>query len=571
MIRYSFFFFLLLFAACARQGAPTGGPKDTTPPKVDSIASTPNYATRFDRKIIELYFDEWVTLSDVPTQVVMSPPLLTKRGPDVKLKGKSVVVELPEQEVLRPNTTYTINFGTAVKDLHEGNPAKDLRFVFSTGDYIDSLTVRGSVADAFKLEPVENVTVMLYDEISDSILRKSKPYYFARTDKRGLFTIPNVRAGQFKVVALDDKDQNLLWNGSDERLAYLDSVLVMGDSLRPAKPLALRLFTDQPALRLKDKLSRNFGRVKLTYNSVPDSVIFGSDPPDVKVLREIEGDTMFIWYDRVQDSTAWNLLPGGDTIIVKSTTRAAFLRNHRVIWGDEAATAQAASRRNNNRGATSPTAAAAGPLPPKTVSHHPARPVALPFNFPITAFDTSRWKIMVDSVQVGVFSVAPDTLQPRNLTLRLDWKPEKNYLLTLLPGAITDLWGVANTDTLRRRFTILSDKQLGDLALTIKDLLPQKRYVLQLFNGTTLEIQRTFTAEAEQQKLTFPQLPAATYSARLIEDRNGNRRWDSGNYFAHRQPERIFEKKMPALRANWEVEATMQAGENVAEEKSRKL
>jgi len=174
-------------------------------------------------------------------------------------------------------------------------------------------------------------------------------------------------------------------------------------------------------------------------------------------------------------------------------------------------------------------------------------------------------------VQVGVFSVAPDTLQPRNLTLRLDWKPEKNYLLTLLPGAITDLWGVANTDTLRRRFTILSDKQLGDLALTIKDLLPQKRYVLQLFNGTTLEIQRTFTAEAEQQKLTFPQLPAATYSARLIEDRNGNRRWDSGNYFAHRQPERIFEKKMPALRANWEVEATMQAGENVAEEKSRKL
>ena len=570
MNRYSFFLLLLplLFAACARQGAPTGGVKDTVPPKVDSVYSTPNYATRFDRKRIELRFNEWVTLSDVPTQVVMSPPLITKRGPEVTLKGKMVVVELPEAETLRPNTTYTINFGTAVKDLHEGNPAKDLRFVFSTGDYIDSLTVRGSVVDAFKIEPIENATVMLYDELTDSIVRKTKPYYFARTDKQGLFTIPNVRAGRFKVVAIDDKDQNLLWNGSDERLAYLDSVLVMGDVLRPAKPLALRLFTDLPALRLKDKLSRNYGRVRLTYSGVPDSILFGADPPDVRVVREIEGDTMLIWYDRAIDSTAWNLLPGGDTVIVKSTTRAAFLKNHLITWSDEAAAVQAPGRRTNTRNPTAP--AAGGPLPPKTVSLHPARPAVLPFNFPIVAFDTARWKITIDSVQIQAFSVLRDTLLPRTLKLRLDWKPEKSYILTLLPGAITDLWGVANADTLRRRFTILSDKQLGDLALTIKDLMPQKRYVLQLFNGTTLETERTFVAEAEQQKLNFPQLPAATYTARLIEDRNGNRRWDSGNYFGHRQPERIFEKKMPALRANWEVEATMQAGENVAEEKRKK-
>ena len=152
-------FFLLLLSSCARQGAPTGGPKDTTPPRVDSLASTPNYAVRFQEKKIELRFDEWVTLSDVATQVVVSPPLRTKRVPDISLKGKTVVVEIPENDTLRPNTTYTINFGNAIKDLHEGNPAKDLRFVFSTGDFIDSLSVAGIVTDAYKLEPVENVAV----------------------------------------------------------------------------------------------------------------------------------------------------------------------------------------------------------------------------------------------------------------------------------------------------------------------------------------------------------------------------------------------------------------------------
>ncbi len=150
----------------------------------------------FSQRRIELVFDEWVTLSDVGTQVVVSPTLLKR--PEVKLKGKKVVVELPEEDTLRPNTTYTINFGTAVKDLHEGNPAENLRFVFSTGDYLDSLTVNGSVVDAFTGDPVEKVSVMLYENLGDSVPRKERPYYFARTNKTGQFSIQNVRPGRFK-------------------------------------------------------------------------------------------------------------------------------------------------------------------------------------------------------------------------------------------------------------------------------------------------------------------------------------------------------------------------------------
>ena len=566
VIRYSFFLPILFLVACARQGVPTGGAKDTTPPQVDSTVSTPNYTTRFNKKTIELYFNEWVTVSDVAAQVVMSPPLLTKRVPDVRLKGKTVVVEIPEKEVLKENTTYTINFGTSIKDFHEGNAAKDLRFVFSTGDFIDSLTVQGKVTDAFKLGPVENVAVMLYDNLADSVLRKSKPYYYTRTDKQGLFKIQNVKAGQFKVAAVDDKDQNLLWNGSDEPLAFLSDPITMGDLLRPLAPLALQLFTDQPDLRLKDKTTRNFGQIKLTFNGSPDSVTLRSEPSGVRLIPEKQGDTLLVWYDR-KDSTAWRLYVNQDTVPVKSTTRAAFLRNHKLAWRDEvvASVVSGSSRARQNTAAP-----AAGPTGIKTNTQHPDRPCKLPFNFPVAALDTARWRLYTDSNRVALFSVAPDSAQPRSVELRVGWKPEKLYEITLLPGAVTDLYGVANADTLRRRLSILSDKQLGNLSLTIKDLLPPNRYVLQLFNGATLEEERNFTAASSQQKLAFGKLPAATYTARLIEDRNDNRRWDAGNYTAHRQPEPIFEKKLPALRANWEVEATMQAGENVEETEKKK-
>jgi hypothetical protein len=228
--------------ACARQGAPTGGPEDVTPPKVDSSLSTPNFSTRFNQKKIVLSFDEWIVLADVGTQVVISPPLLTKKVPDVTLKGKTITVVIPEQETLRPNTTYTINFGTSIKDYHKGNPAKDLRFVFSTGDFLDSLTVKGTIVDALSGEPIENISFFLYDKFEDSITIKEKPFYFAKTDKTGQFLIENVKKGTFKCVAVEDLDQNLRWTGALERVGFPDSLFVVSDTGQNS--IQLKIFND---------------------------------------------------------------------------------------------------------------------------------------------------------------------------------------------------------------------------------------------------------------------------------------------------------------------------------------
>ena len=538
---------LCLFA-CARQGAPTGGSKDTKPPGIDTLASTPNFATRFIPKRIELKFDEWITLSEAAAQVVVSPPLVKR--PEVLLRGKTVVVKFDPAEKFRENTTYTINFGTAVKDLHESNPATDLRFVFSTGDFIDSLSTKGKVVDAFTGEPVENVAVMLYDDMSDSVVRKERPYYFSRTDKTGNYEIRNVKAGNFKLAAVEDLDQNLRWDGENERIGFLDSTLVMGDSVKGLTQV--QLFKTQAKFRVTEKNTGGFGVVRLKFTSSADSAIVrATNIKGLKLLLEKMQDSMLVWYDQ-ETAGAWDLLVNQDTIPVKERSREDFLAKHRLSFAGDAPVASAAGRQQQ-QAAPAPTAV----LTTKTLNQNPAKPAFFGFNYPVMTVDTSKWVLVSDSIRIFNFSIKTDSLMPRLCTFEHPWTPGKNYSLEILPGAVTDFWGQANSDTLRRILNVTSEKQLGSLNLSVEKMRPGLAYIVQLLNGTRVEESRIFVADAAAKKFTFNKLDVATYTARLIEDRNGNGIWDTGDYWRHQQPEIIVSKKLEALRANWEVEASI--------------
>ena len=559
--------FILLFvflAACARQGAPTGGLKDMEPPAIDTLASTPNFSTRFDRKRIELKFDEWVVLAEAATQVVVSPPLAKR--PEIVLKGKTVMVNFDENEVLRPNTTYTINFGTAVKDLHEGNPAKDLRFVFSTGDFIDSLQFKGVLTDAFTGDPVENISVMLYENLADSAVRKERPYYFSRTDKAGQYEFKNLRSGTFRVVAIEDGDLNLKWDGDNERIAFRDSVLLVNDSLRGS--VNLKLFKNSPKFRLVGQNANRYGLVKLGFNRSLSAFETKTIAPEGLISwLERTPDSLLFWYDLPTVDTAWILLFSSselqnqdstfqtsskfDTIQVRKILRSEFLKNHKIAFGDIVLPPPINAARGKSLGVPLKPKA---PQAIKTIVQSPTKSANLPFNVPIAAFDTSRWLLTVDTIRSTAFSVVPDSASPRRLDFSLDWKKGKTYTLLWLPGALTDFWGTQNADTMSRIFNVLSDKQIGTLSLTLEKLSPGKSYAFQLLNGDALEEERLFTAETDTTKFVFKHLQVATYTARLVEDLNGNGRWDSGDFKTKRQPELIFTKKLDAIRANWDLE-----------------
>lgn len=203
---------LLLGVSCANQVAPTGGPKDVTPPKV--LGSYPlNKSTNFKESKVRILFDEYVVLDNPAQQVVISPPMVP--FPSFKIKGKELVIEF--EDSLRSNTTYTINITAAVKDLTESNVLPDFQYVFSTGDYLDSFIVTGRVVEAEKGELIEGVLVMLYNVLEDSVVYKEKPYYFGRTNKDGSFLIENIKGGQYKVFAVKDENFNLKYDLPNEK------------------------------------------------------------------------------------------------------------------------------------------------------------------------------------------------------------------------------------------------------------------------------------------------------------------------------------------------------------------
>lgn len=322
-----FIIFLTLFS-CANQGTLTGGGKDTFPPVLDSLNSTPNYQTNFQKQTIDLSFNEWLQLNDVFKQVVVSPPLKEKF--DVSLKKKTVRFKFHEDEVLRENATYTINFGSCVQDLSERNPVEDLRFVFSTGDFIDSLEVSGNVVDAFDKKPLKDVLVMLYDNLSDTIVKKEKPFYFGKTDEQGNFIIKNVRADTFKIFALIDGNSNYLFDNSSEKIGFLAEPVILTDSTK--LKVELQIFQQESKLQFQSEDKKKYGRVAFGFNRKPgdsESNITFQNVGQKSYLQNVK-DSLVLWYDVPQD-TSWRvyvqtdtLTP--DTIKIPKISRSKFLK-----------------------------------------------------------------------------------------------------------------------------------------------------------------------------------------------------------------------------------------------------
>ena len=190
-------FIIASIASCANRGTPTGGEKDTEPPVI--LKSEPeNFSTNFKGDEIKIYFDEYVKIKDLRKQLIISPPMDTDPT-IIPMGGASKYISIKIKDTLEPNTTYAFNFGESIVDNNEENPYPYYRYVFSTGDSIDSLSVKGYLEDALLEQPDEFITVMLYEvdsTYSDSIVFKDKPRYVTNTlDSLTTFSIDNIKAG----------------------------------------------------------------------------------------------------------------------------------------------------------------------------------------------------------------------------------------------------------------------------------------------------------------------------------------------------------------------------------------
>jgi len=240
LFRFLWIGLILLYAGCANITAPTGGRKDTIPPKLLEV-DPPDSLLNTRLKRIEFYFDEYITVSDASKEVQLSPILSI--APTVLGLNKHVVVKIVDS-LLEDSTTYRLTFGNAIKDVHEGNPFGKYTYTFSTGPYFDSLILKGSVINAATgMADTGGIIVELYSaKENDSAVVRHKPKYITKCDKQGLFIFKGLPKRVFRIYALKDPNNNLIYDGPGEMIAFNDSNVVPGDS--SVLPVNLRMFAE---------------------------------------------------------------------------------------------------------------------------------------------------------------------------------------------------------------------------------------------------------------------------------------------------------------------------------------
>ena len=219
----------MLFYSCANILPPSGGPRDSLPPKL--VLSLPkDSATNVNPKIVTLTFDEFVTLQDVQGNLIISPTM--KKTPLVDYKFRNVTIKI--QDSLEANTTYSFNFGDAIRDVNEGNIAKKFTYVFSTGKTLDTLIYRGKVilAETGKID--STLIVVLHKNLADTAIAKDRPRYYTRLNGKGEFMFRFLPAGDFNVYVLEGTSNfSKTYTDSTKLFAFPNSPVTIGSKTTP--------------------------------------------------------------------------------------------------------------------------------------------------------------------------------------------------------------------------------------------------------------------------------------------------------------------------------------------------
>ena len=556
---------------CANPVTPEGGPKDLTPPKV-LRCDPPNFSARFRETTIHIDFDEFINLKNPLTDILVSPPF--KNAPDYRLRGKSVVIKL--EDTLKANTTYVLTFGKAVTDITESNVLTGFSYVFSTGDYIDSLSLKGKVINSFNLTPEKDLFVFLYIDNSDtipfdSLPVKVPPYYIVRTDDNGEFRFNNLQDASFKLLALNDQNSNMIFDQPSEKIAFYDTLVRPYLIPKPAdtskKDSALKTVITKDSLQVKNDSSplaaplpyyelRLFEETDSTQRiikkTVPDDrmVLFVFKYPVKKPgFRPLSPDSSKVSYIE-------EIFPKRDSIVLWMTGQKS--DSLMVEVSDDGRVIDTA--RMDLRVKTSKKKGSVKDSVPERLRILPGKnnpfnlfryKYEMTFSSPLSKWDFSRVLLIEDKDTLHPKIYYSDSIR-RKIIIDRKWKEEKRYRI-IFPDSIC--YGINNltNDSLKTEFTTRGQKDFGSMALNLKIEGRPGSYIIQLMTEKEGVTDEKFTDK--NGKVKFDYILPGKYKIKAILDRNRNRRWDTGNYRKDLQPEEVFYfSKILEVRANWDVE-----------------
>ena len=582
-----YYIFVIIAAAvmysCANIGNPSGGPIDKTPPIFMRSNPTPNAVNVKDRKI-EIFFDEIVTLKDPSTKIIVSPA--QTEMPRMSALGRKVTVELVDS--LLPNTTYTIDFSNSIQDNNEGNAIDNFAFAFSTGSVIDSMRVSGYVLDSRTLEPMQSVVVGLQSNLADSAFHKEKLQRVALTNDRGQFTIRNVSPGSYHIFALKDLDRDYKFGNPTEDIAFLDSIIVpsigsreaadtvyndlneIDTIMRATRPayfpndILLSMFNeDRKSQYLANNLRVDSTRISLTFAAASDtlpslSIVGRNDVPDqwYTLERSQTNDTLTYWIRPPH-------LVSADTLMVATT----YLRTDtasNLSWGTDTLKftfqrQKAKEKKKNEETNTLEQIRFMELHPLANGTQEVYAPLLLQTGTPIERYSREAFhlqrKLQNDTIfypaEIKSIALRDSTLNRRDLMLKVDWEPGAAYTLAVDSLAMTDIYGL-QTKPLKVDFNVRKMEEYGNIVFNIPAV--RDSAIVELLDGTEKIVLR---APVKNHRAELLNLLPGKYYARLFIDRNGNGKYDTGNYDMHLQPEEtVYYPGAINLKKNWDVEQT---------------
>lgn len=510
---------VLVMAGCAQVSAPTGGPKDETPP-VPVRVEPSSESVNLRPEQLTMEFDEYVVLRNANQQLVVSPPL--QRNPEWRVRGKAVELTF-DPEAFEANRTYVFAFGGAIVDLHESNPATDLKWAFSTGPELDTMRVEGKVLDRMTRAGKKDLRVMLYQTpaVWDSIWAGRRPDALGQTDATGNFSIGYLSPGKFVGFALEDENGNYQWDEGEYvaldtmRFSAGDTSLQwLGDDTEEAEPPRRISSCRVDSTGMVRVLAPAPADIEETWqaliNEVPEPVDF-----------ERDGDSVMVWCD------AMAVAPIEEVQLVWN-------------WGADADTAQARPSRASINSSFLPRT-----QPPLKSAPKSSR--QWKFDRAVFVGQADSLQVVQDSVVIAdaAFSGSEAGALTRTLTLELKEAYEADYRVVCLPGGLRFQGQHADQDTLVLNWKTHSANHFGSLVVSLTDV-PGAGWV-RLGDGR-------FRVEGDT-TLAFEQVLPGSLTLGYEWDANGDSIWQDVKPYDLQSAEPYFyPAEQPTVRSNWLVE-----------------
>ena len=523
--KYIYFLLLLVVVSCAKRGSITGGLKDTIAPVLK--ASFPkNFSINCKGNEIKLTFDEYIKLKDLKKQLIISPPM--KNEPLISPLTSSKYITIKINDTLNPNTTYSFNFGQSVADNNEGNTLNQFKYIFSTGNNIDSLAIGGKIKDAYNKEVESFVSVMLYEvneTYKDSVVYNETPRYVTNTlDSLKTFRLENIKAGKYLLVAMKDYNNNNKYNPKKDKIGFhKEFITIPNDTV-----YELELFKETLPFKAFKPNQVSGNRLVMPYegnlhlaNERPKIVLKNKNEIIPTILTQLpKKDSLQIWYKPIK----------ADSLSIE-VNKDKYTESFNFKIKDQ------------KKDSLSIVAK------PNAILNFRDR-FTLETATPLVNFDKTKIKILTKDLVDVPFTTEYDEF---NQKLYLDFKkePSEKYNFTLLPGALTDFYEKSN-DTLRFKLETKSTAEYGNLNVTLENV---KHFpvIVELTNAKGEVITSQYTES--NPVITFSLLEPALFSLRAIYDENKNKTYDPGNFLEKKYAEEViyFSKEID-VRANWDVE-----------------